>query len=212
MKRFTAILCFLLLAGVVAADAQIYRGKSSIRTINRTRKVSSSKYPCYQGEVNLGYGYSPNYLPENGDAEYYNAEYYNTLSRGTFETVNGVRINPYLFAGIGIGIACFYEEADEVLMPVSASLRGYYPVTKRFEPYVALDLGYSCKLYDLNDYDGGFYMAYGIGFNYGKLNFGIGLQRLIYTDEVSVWRGEYYDYYYKSYPKHTLQIKVGVKF
>lgn len=197
MKKSLLILCFVLCSGIVSADAQIIRGSSSIRTVERNRKsrtLDSKRYPCYQGEINVGYGMG-------GDS----------LSRFTFETVNGVRINRYLFAGVGVGVSYFTEEYV-VMMPVSAALRGYYPVTKRFAPYVSLDLGYTVNPTGDNDYPGGFYMAYGIGFNYGKLNFALGFQRFSYTGYDEIWNGSYTESVENTSHPHTFQVKIGVKF
>lgn len=171
----------LSLLFVTNASAQIVRGSSSVSSVSSAQK--SKKGPKtglhYQGELNFGYGLAGK-LKEEGYDEKFDANY----SRVFFETVNGVRINPYVFAGVGVGVQYSFDW-ENVTLPVFAALRGYYPVTDRFAPYVAVDLGYSPML-NSSGSDGGFYAAYGLGLTFGKLNFGFGWQHQTIDDEVKV--------------------------
>ena len=62
------------------------------------------------------------------------------VPRIVFETVHGVRINPYLFAGVGLGINYFYKDIyfsngwniyelgnSGTVLPVFANVKGYLP-------------------------------------------------------------------------------------
>lgn len=61
-------------------------------------KQRFGKLPRYQGEFAFAYGLA---VSEGmGDL----------VPRIVFETVHGVRINPYLFAGVGLGINYFYKD------------------------------------------------------------------------------------------------------
>ena len=104
----------------------------------------SASYPRYQGEVNIAYDFNL------------------TTSASGFlaETVHGVRINQYAFAGLGIA----YTGA----VPIFAAARGYYPISERFAPMAWLDAGYSVAGYS------GAYTSFGVGVNYGMLTAGIG--------------------------------------
>lgn len=130
---------------------------------------------------------------DGGDTEKTN------YSRPFISTVHGVRITQYGFVGLGVGVQYAYGKMDpeyddtpnwETLMiPVFLNLKGYYPVTEEFAPYISVSLGSSiCATSSYgdsgSDYDvswktrlkGGFYGEYGIGFNYRQFNFGFGLQ------------------------------------
>lgn len=179
----------LSLLFVTNASAQIVRGSSSVSSISSSQK--SKKGPKtglhYQGELNFGYGLAGK-LKEEGYDEKFDANY----SRVFLETVHGVRINPYAFVGVGIN-AQYSFDWEEIALPVFAALRGYYPVTDRFAPYVAIDLGYSPML---DAPVGGFYAAYGLGLTFGKLNFGFGWQHQTF-DEIKI---------------NSFVVKLGLKF
>lgn len=90
------------------------------------------------------------------------------------ETVHGVRVNPYLFGGVGAGIN-YWHETEEFNSHFYANVRGYLfdkPVT----PYLSMDVGYG-----LFEDGGGLYTMPVVGVNcrvapHYALAFGIGLQ------------------------------------
>lgn len=57
----------------------------------------------YEGELNIGYG-TGGTLKADGESE--DAKY----TRPFIETVHGVRITPYAFAGLGIGFQYAYDK------------------------------------------------------------------------------------------------------
>jgi hypothetical protein len=61
-------------------------------------KQQFGKLPRYQGEVAFAYGSAVSEGMQD------------LFPRIVFETVHGVRINPYLFAGVGLGINYFYKD------------------------------------------------------------------------------------------------------
>ncbi len=126
----------------------------------------------YQGEVNLAYVVTP----------------FSAL----FETVHGVRINKYLFAGAGLGLQYspvihpnidYIDRAVAVGIPVFANVKGYYPVTEKIAPFINLSLGGALALagaYPKNGDEmislfGGFYCDFGAGIKLGVFTIGLGL-------------------------------------
>ena len=107
------------------------------------------------------------------------------------------------------------------MLPVFLNLKGYYPVSENFAPYISVSLGSSiCAASDYNDsgsdrygswenkLKGGFYGEYGIGFNYKKLNFAFGLQSQTLKTEYT------YDGDTESYKDkiNSFFVKIGLKF
>lgn len=136
----------------------------------------NKKYPRYQGEVNLGYALG---LGENG------------LDRVVFETIHGSRISKYAFVGLGFGFNAYKdiltgvnfdrrgnitstETSWGMTVPVFLDMKGYYPVTKDFAPYI--DLGLGCSIGVLEIEGSGFLANVGFGINYKKLNIGMNFQ------------------------------------
>ncbi len=193
MKKTFILLLALLCAVPVATFAQ----KTTVTRVNREKTYKTSTHSVdiwYQGELNVGFATSGKLTWEDGgDTEKTN------YSRPFISTVHGVRITQYGFVGLGVGVQYaygkMYSEYDDapnwktLMIPVFLNLKGYYPVTEEFAPYISVSLGSSiCATSSYgdsgSDYDvswktrlkGGFYGEYGIGFNYRQFNFGFGLQ------------------------------------
>lgn len=206
MKKLFILIATALLAAPAASFAQ----KTTVTRVNRERTYKTSSHNVdiwYEGELNIGYG-TGGTLKADGESE--DAKY----TRPFIETVHGVRITPYAFAGLGIGFQYAYDKNWEIgMMPVFIDLKGYYPVTEHFAPYVAIDLGFSSGLVGTKDYlgeegldlTGGFYASYGIGLNYRRLNFGFGWQhqgmKFKYDGESS-----------ESFGINSFFVKIGLKF
>lgn len=97
----------------------------------------------YQGEVQAGYAFGI------GD---------NPADRLSIHMINGVRINPYFSAGIGVGLDYYDVEGTSFLsMPLFLNLKGYLPVSQKVSLFASFDLGYSVALKseegDLSGYD-----------------------------------------------------------
>ncbi len=165
----------------------------------------------YQGELNVGYATGGKLKMEfEGESEKMKTDF----SRPLLETIHGVRVGDYLFGGVGVGVQYAYgvlsKEAEEsakwntAMMPIFLNLKGYYPVTKNFAPYISLSLGATTVLASdantsesnsgsrpghdglgIDKYNwsnssetklkGGFYCDFGVGFTARKFNFGLGL-------------------------------------
>lgn len=149
--------------------------KDVITSDTKLQKNDGKKYPRYQGEINAGYA-----LGLDGAAD-----------RVIFETIHGVRINKYVFAGIGIGFNSYKDILVDMsfdrrgniksiitgwgmTLPVFFDIKGYYPVTKDFAPYVDLGLGCSTGVMEMEG--SGFLANIGFGMNYKKLNIGMAFQ------------------------------------
>ncbi len=196
------IAAFVLLLSAPCALAQ----KTTVTNINRERIYKTQEHSVniwYEGELNVGYGMNGT-IKADGESE--DAKY----GRPFIETVHGVRITKYAFAGVGVGFQ-YATEPEIGMLPVFLDLKGYYPVNDNFAPYVAIDLGFSTGVVGTKDFDGygtdlkgGFYASYGIGLNYKRLNFGFGWQHQGLKEE---YEGESDDYSINSF-----FVKIGLKF
>lgn len=218
---------FMLIAcGLLAAPAATFAQKTVVTEINREKKYETKELKVwYQGELNIGFATGGKLKDEDGD------KYKTDYSRPLLETVHGVRITKYGFVGLGIGAQYAfgkmdpdYEDSDNwntLMLPVFLNLKGYYPVSENFAPYISVSLGSSiCAASDYNDsgssrygswenkLKGGFYGEYGIGFNYKKLNFAFGLQSQTLKTEYT------YDGDTESYKDkiNSFFVKIGLKF
>ncbi len=186
MKKIMLFLAVALLSAPAASFAQ----KMTVTNINREKTYKTTERTVdvwYQGELNVGYG-----LDGKVDGE--DAKF----GRVFVETIHGARITKYAFVGLGLGVQ-YATDWESITMPAFVDLKGYYPVTEKFAPYVNVDLGYTPVLDEgkQNGFDGGFYAAYGVGLNYGKLNFGIGCQHQALNSD---------------YACNSFFVKVGLKF
>ena len=86
-----------------------------------------------------------------------------TTAAFSFQTVNGYRFSPLIFAGVGVGVDLF---ATETLMPIFGSVRGDLLKKGDFIPYYFADFGYGLNLTSNPDirYKGGAAFAAGVGF------------------------------------------------
>lgn len=165
MKK-VLLLSFVCIFASISSFAQIIQSHSETKeTFYVKPEVKETKaYPCYQGEFNIGY-ITPSVT-------------------GMIETIHGVRINKYLFAGLGLGFR--YSETmtfsshdytvdgtDLFYLPIYANVKGYYPVTDKIEPFLNLSLGYAADI--CGQESGGFYCDFGTGIRLWKFAVGLGL-------------------------------------
>lgn len=166
MKKIAILFSFFSLLVAFPANAQKWINKSSIymssipeSTTNKTDHKSG-----YQGELNFGYVVDGDY------------------SRPFIESIHGVNISGYAFAGVGLGLQYVYnEDRKDVRIPLFVNLKGMYPVTENFSPYITLSLGYNF-LTGIGAYKrfldgvGGFYNDLGVGIKYKAFNLSLGMQ------------------------------------
>ena len=204
-------ICFLALAALLCSSVsygQILKSSTMVVEKKQAKKADTR----YQGELNFGYGLGGKAKDSDGDKEDAN------FSRAFIETIHGMRINKYAFAGVGFGFQYAYDKENIAgfdddgvgSIPLFLDLKGYYPVTDDFAPYVAIDLGYGLPVVGSEgDYGtkltGGFYASYGIGLNYKKLNFGLGWQRQGLNYEYEGEKGD-------GFSINSFFVKVGIKF
>lgn len=220
---------FLLAAAIMAAPVMSFAQKLTVTNINREKTYKTSTHTVdiwYEGELNVGFATGGKLKwDDGGDKEKTN------YSRPFISTVHGVRITKYGFVGLGAGVQYAFgkmykddPESDKwktMMIPLFLNLKGYYPVSENFAPYISVSLGSSiCATSSRNDsgsegsyyweskLKGGFYGEYGVGFNYKRLNFGVGLQhqnmKFSYTED-----GETYDEKAKI---NSFYVTVGLKF
>lgn len=187
----------LSLLFVTNVNAQIVRGSSSVSSVSSAQKSKKAQKTGarYQGELNFGYatGGKMNFKYDDGSTEKDKTDF----SRPLIETVHGVRfLHDYLFVGAGFGAQYMYgkmspdyDDSDNwgvLSIPVFANIKGYYPVSNDFAPYLSLSLGgsiFTCSNWNESysggwedKHKGGFYCDFGVGLNYKKFNVGFGLQ------------------------------------
>lgn len=169
MKKIVILFSFFSLLVAFPADAQKWINKSSIymssipeSTTNKTDHKSG-----YQGELNFGYVVDGDY------------------SRPFIESIHGFNMSGYAFAGVGFGLQYAYnkDKWNNMGIPLFVNLKGMYPVTENFSPYITLSLGYNFLLFGdskhmINFIDGlgGFYNDLGVGIKYKAFNLSLGMQ------------------------------------
>lgn len=111
-------------------------------TRSRRAGTAENLYMKYQGEIALGYG-----LGVGNASDFLNTD------RIVFETVHGLRINPYLFTGIGLGLNYFYADMEfsdswteelydgGLVMAPFWDIKGFCPVGRNVSAFLSLDLG-----------------------------------------------------------------------
>lgn len=172
MKKIL-LLSFVCLVASTNSFAQIIQSQSIY--IQEKEKT----YPCYQGEFNLGYI---------------------TPLSAFIETVHGVRINKYLFTGLGLGFRASSEYATYsckgieyipdfgLHFPVFANVKGYYPVSNKIEPYLNLSLGYAVGVGDYSYNE--FYCDFGAGIRLWKFTIAMGLMHHSFPETYLNIRGK----------------------
>ena len=139
-------------------------------TSKNNRAASTEKFKAhYEGDVAVGYLLSFN------DPGYSDCI--------VFETVHGIRILPYLFTGIGVGLDYFFtykpftvsskgqisrsgKSTLAMTLPVFFNVKGFYPVSDKFSVYASVDLG-GCI--GIKEFSGGsFYTSVGPGIQVGR--------------------------------------------
>lgn len=168
MKKIAILFSFFSLLVAFPANAQKWINKSSIymssipeSTTNKTDHKSG-----YQGELNFGYVVDGDY------------------SRPFIESIHGFNMSGYAFAGVGFGLQYAYKDKwNGIGIPLFVNLKGMYPVTENFSPYITLSLGYNFfttfggEVYqNYLDGPGGFYNDLGVGIKYKAFNLSLGMQ------------------------------------
>ena len=218
----------LLAAALAVAPAASFAQKMTVTNINREKTYQTSTHNVdiwYEGELNLGFATGGKLKWDDGEKDKTN------YSRPFISTIHGARSTKYGFVGVGVGVQYAfgkmdpdYDESDKwntLMIPVFLNLKGYYPVTEDFAPYISISLGGSIcatSSYDDSGMDygdswerklkGGFYAEYGLGFNYKRLNFGFGLQHQSMKFK-ETYGGESSD---EKAAVNSFFVKVGLKF
>ncbi|MBQ0080319.1 MAG: hypothetical protein KBS95_02045 [Alistipes sp.] len=156
--------------------------------VSNKKNTQNDRRIWYEGEYNIGYGLSGRATFEGtkfGDMK---------MNRFIVETVQGVRITPYAFVGGGVSLQYAYRDWVEwdnkmVMLPIFANVKGLYPVSESFEPYVSLRLGYNVGLGKGDSFANGLYASFALGFHAGNhfnFNFGWEQVRYKYRDEITL--------------------------
>lgn len=188
--------------GFITKRSNTKNNPTSIR-MRRYKKVH------YQGEVSLGYA-------TNGSMSGLRSEEVGGIwnfSTIFIESVHGIRFGKYFFAGVGANAGLLKENIGFIGGPM-LDVKGYLPIGNRFALYAAVDFGFNGIDVNMKRYSdrifepkGGLYRAYGIGLNYGHLNFQVGMRQLsINGNWSSSYEGE------TKITNMSTFFKVGVKF
>ena len=88
------------------------------------------------------------------------------------DILNGIRFNPYLYAGVGVGLEVGVAEWTA---PIYLNIKGYAPISKRVNMYLGTDIGVKHWLgYSISRFYAG--PEFGFNFEFGKrmgINLGI---------------------------------------
>ena len=168
-------------------------------------KLKKESKLSYQGE--LSFGFAQGNLNALGIyANDYDSYYYDVkdaFPRFFLETVQGIRFNKYFFAGLGGQFQLPASVASDFAYLGFVDFKAYWPVTRKFMPYVSVDLGCGWQDYmyfdlpehrsahDEVEFDRFFYGAYGVGFNLGVLNIAVGAMQQTYNAKYYDWGVSY---------------------
>lgn len=209
-------------------DVEKMTKEGAIKKQKDSRTKTSIKWEVkYRGEINCGYAFGNKF-------KYSKLKFESNVDRPYVEMIHGVSISDYMFVGVGLGMQCYLGEIyknssrkwNMLTFPIFGNIKGMYPVTSNFKPYVNASFGSTIVPITHfsrieNDYDyyedleGGFYYALGIGLQYDKFNFGIGLQHQVLKDTI-IEEGRYYDdpdiVTMKKISFNAIYVKVGFAF
>lgn len=164
-------------------------------TIVGTANAQKSKNR-FQGDAQLGYsfGLEPN-----------------KYNRVNLHTVNGIRFNDQLYAGIGIGFDAYrtsrkYDNLYGMTMPLFLNLKGYFTQSTKTSLFLSLDFGMAIGLSEDFQGDGMLFLtpAIGAGFYNNTFTISIGYNyqsRRVNTIPKQTWENV-----------DAITIKFGVKY
>ncbi len=136
---------------------------------------SFSQVNKYQGEASASYGIGVGTF---------------SINRFCVETVHGVRFNPDVFLGLGLGYTSLTKDGSSFgVIPVFANVKGYLPSSRNLKPFGSLDFGYGIGTGDMGGF-GGVYISPAIGLSFNKFNISLAYQSQAISDSgVSVTFG-----------------------
>lgn len=185
MKKFIV----MAIAAMIALPSATMAQKTTIQRVTREKTYTTQTHKVsvwYEGDFSVGFAAGGKAtISEDG----YSETLKTNLSRPYIETVHGVHITKYAFVGLGVGVQYAYgkinTEYDDsnnwntLLMPVFLNLKGFYPASDDFAPYITTSLGASPVLMADDTFDsalkGGFFCKVGAGISYRKFLFDFGL-------------------------------------
>jgi len=132
---------------------------------------SFSQVIKYQGEINTSYGIGVGTL---------------NINRFCIETVHGIRLNPDIFLGLGLGYNSLTNNGASVdIIPIFANVKGYVP-SKGLKPFGSLDFGYGMGTGELSGL-GGIYVCPAVGLSFNMFNVSLAYQsQSISSEGVSI--------------------------
>ena len=137
MKKFCGLIVFILLSAIAFSQQNNLDVVSQKYASSINSNGNALLKKGYQGIAGLGYAFALDDFSED-------------FVKVIF--INGYRISPYVFLGLGTGLNYYYDKADLVI-PCFADFR-VNRVYKTVTPYAALDVGCSFDVtidYDVSD-------------------------------------------------------------
>ncbi len=183
---------------IKTADGSVFVCKmEEVVKITKEPQVNSTSSSVteakHENDRSYGWGMAPRYRGFVGASYIVDAGDIG-LDRAYLWTSHGCQINPYLYAGVGVGVNCWFDddfENDSWSVPVFAHVRGEWHKAfhKNISPYVETKIGYSfadCE---------GFYFAPQIGchfyFGHSKTGISVGVGYTLQNCK--------YNYYYNGH-------------
>ncbi|MBR2128838.1 MAG: hypothetical protein IJ940_08250 [Bacteroidales bacterium] len=216
MKKIVVFIAFIMMIAPVMSYAQ----KTTITSVNTHKTYQQTQRNIqiwYQGEYNLGFA-------TGNKVEMIGMTNKTNFMRPFLETVQGVRITQYAFAGVGLGFQYAFgrlspedgEGSDNwntLLMPVYLNLKGYIPVTEDLSPFLSLSFGVPAVLAnglieDEGRLAGRYYGEYGVGVKYKKYHCSLGFQNV----NMELVSSDADDIEFGLKVKNSFFIKVGMVF
>ncbi len=137
-----------------------------------------------------GWGKAPRYRGFFGESYVFGTGGDHEEDRNLLYTSHGLQINPFLYAGVGLGIN-YWVDSEVCSVPIFAHLRSEFHMSlkKNVSPYIDAKIGYSVA--DVE----GFYFTPSVGchfyFGHSKVGLSVGLGYVLQKCKMN-----YYDYSY----------------
>lgn len=121
-------------------------------TITTDTHAQSNLFAHYQGEVKLGHSFGVGTF---------------AVDRFNLDVIQGVKCGEYFFTGVGVGLDYYYNykgvDNGEIAIPLFVDSKWYIPITKRFAPYIDMNLGYAFGITEGVDGSSGLRWALSMG-------------------------------------------------
>src|SRR5690625_2200214 len=180
---------------------RIVREPVQVRSGGRDRTRNASDYePGYEVSVDLGY--------QIGTGDW-------GLDRIKLDIINGYRINPYIFLGLGTGWR-YYHQIEDALVPIFLNFKVNF-IQSQMSPFLGLSTGYSLNA--SNNFKGaGAFIAptMGVDFpisNSARMNVGLSYEsQRLKSKLYHFYPDNYIDSYEATFNSGAISLSIGFTF